>query len=266
MLLAVAALLVNAWIVTGRTRPAAARDGGDIVYTNVLEANVKVEGTGPPILLVNGFAAALDWWDGIAPELAKTHRVIRLDLIGHGGTAAPPTGYAIEHQAELVASVLRKLKADRVTAIGHSMGGEVVTVLAEANPGLVERIIILDTPPVPDVHFDLAGRLALMPVIGPLLTDFASEDTLRKALAQGFAPGFPVPEKFVADMRQLTYNAFRSAHDDSVAFVTTKPTVERLAALTPPPPLLVIFARSTRWSPPTAPRSTGACRERGSRW
>ena len=195
VLLAVAALLVNAWIVTGRTRPAAARDGGDIVYTDVLETNVKVEGTGPPILLVHGFGAALDWWDGIAPELAKTHRVIRLDLIGHGGTAAPPTGYAIEHQAELVASVLRKLKAERVTAIGHSMGGEVVAALAEANPGLVERIIIIDTPPVPDVHFDLAGRLALMPVIGPLLTDFASEDTLRRGAGAGLRARLPGARK-----------------------------------------------------------------------
>ena len=68
-----------------------------------------------------------------------------------------------------------------------------------------------------------------MPVLGELLSRFVSEATIRKMLAQGFAPGFPVPEKFVADVKQLTYTAFRTAHDDSIAYETEKPVVERLA-------------------------------------
>jgi pimeloyl-ACP methyl ester carboxylesterase len=47
-----------------------------------------------------------------------------------------------------------------------------------------------------------------------------------------------VPEKFVADIKQLTYTAFRTAHNDSVAYRTQKPLYERLAALKPVPPLL----------------------------
>jgi pimeloyl-ACP methyl ester carboxylesterase len=50
-----------------------------------------------------------------------------------------------------------------------------------------------------------------------------------------------VPEKFVADFKQLTYTAFRTAHEDSVAFREAKSLDERLAALSPTPPLLVIF-------------------------
>jgi pimeloyl-ACP methyl ester carboxylesterase len=82
-------LVANTILVDRKTRAAAPRDGGRLIDTDVVQANVKVEGGGPPIVMIHGFGAALDWWDAIALELAKDHRVIRLDLIGHGGTAAP---------------------------------------------------------------------------------------------------------------------------------------------------------------------------------
>jgi pimeloyl-ACP methyl ester carboxylesterase len=235
------ALGVNTIAVDSKTRAAAARSGGTVMDTGIVPANVKVEGEGPPIVLIHGFGAALDWWDDIAPALAADHRVIRLDLIGHGGTEAPASGYTIERQAKLVAAVLDKLGVDRVIAIGHSMGGEVATALAEVNPERVERLVLIDSPPKPETTFKLGTRLALIPVVGELLSRFASDATIRKMLAQGFAPGFPVPDRFVADVKRLTYTAFRTAHNDSIAYETEKPVVERLAALDPSPPLLVIF-------------------------
>jgi pimeloyl-ACP methyl ester carboxylesterase len=100
--------------------------------------------------LRNGFAAAIDWWDDVAPELAnRDHRVIRIDLIGHGGTAAPNSGYAIERRAALVAAILDKLGVDRSTVIGHSLGGEVATALAEFQPPRIERLIFVDSPAIP---------------------------------------------------------------------------------------------------------------------
>jgi pimeloyl-ACP methyl ester carboxylesterase len=235
------ALAVNTTAVDSVTRAAVARSGGAIMDTDVLPANVKVEGEGPPIVLIHGFGAALDWWDEIAPELAADHRVIRLDLIGHGGTEAPASGYTIERQAKLVAAVLDKLGVGRAVVIGHSMGGEVAIAFAEANPARVERLVLIDSPPKPETHFTLGTRLALTPVLGELLSRFTSDATIRRMLAQGFAPGFPVPDKFVADVKQLTYTAFRTAHNDSIAFETEKPVFERLMALQPAPPLLVVF-------------------------
>jgi len=92
----VVALLANMVLVDRETRPATARDGGSLVKTDIVPANVKIEGNGSPIILIHGFSAALDWWDDIAPDLAHDHTVIRLDLIGHGGTEAPVKGYSIE--------------------------------------------------------------------------------------------------------------------------------------------------------------------------
>lgn len=235
------ALLINAMLVGAETRAAIARSGGQLMETDVVTANVKVEGDGRPIILIHGVGAALDWWDAIAPDLAQDHKVIRLDLIGHGGTEAPASGYSIERQAALVKAVLDNLGVGRVVVVGHSMGGEVATAFATLYPSQVECLVVIDTPPKPETTFDLKTRLALSPVIGQALWRLRTNPMLRQALAQGFAPGFPVPEKFVADLWQLTYTAFHNAHHDSIAFVTEMGTPERLKALDPVPPLLVIF-------------------------
>src|SRR5262249_34806202 len=92
VVLCTVALFANACWVDAQTRAAAPRDGGQIIDAGVTPANVKVEGAGPTIVLIHGFGAAIDWWDNIVPDLAVDHRVIRIDLIGHGGTAAPATG------------------------------------------------------------------------------------------------------------------------------------------------------------------------------
>ena len=252
-LAAVAILLgANTYAVNSKTRAADARDGGAIVDTEVVPANVEVEGSGPSIVLIHGFGAAIDWWDEIAPALAANHRVIRVDLIGHGGTEAPASGYSIERQALLVKAVLDQLGVERFILIGHSMGGEVATALAEAEPAQVERMVLIDTPPQADTGFTLVTRLAFTPVVGELLSRFQTDKAVAQALRQGFAPGFPVPEKFVADFQQLTYTAFRSAHDGSAAYRKAKSIPDRLAALGPVPPLLVIFGSRDALIPPAS--------------
>jgi pimeloyl-ACP methyl ester carboxylesterase len=201
-------------------------------------------------VLIHGFGAAIDWWDEIAPQLATDHRVISIDLIGHGGTAAPASGYSIPRQAALVAAVLDQLGVDRVTVIGHSMGGEVATALAERNPARIERMILIDSPPTADTTFTPLTQLYLDPMVGQLLARLQTDDALRRGLEQGFAPGFPVPSAFVADLKQLTYTAFRSAHDESIAYRKAKPPYQRIAALQPVPPLLAIFGAQDAIVPP----------------
>ncbi len=244
------ALVINTRLADLRTREAEAREGGQVMETDVVPANVRVQGTGPAIVLIHGFGAAIDWWDAIAPTLAADHRVISIDLIGHGGTAAPASGYSIERQAELVAAVLDKLGVERVTVIGHSMGGEVATALAERNPARIERMVLIDSPATAAATFTPLTHLYMEPVIGQVLSRFETDAALRHGLEQGFAPGFPVPEAFVADLKQLTYTAFRSAHDESIAYRTAKPPYERLAALQPVPPLLAILGAEDAIVPP----------------
>lgn len=249
------ALFANAGWVDSQTRVAAPRDGGQIIDAGVIPANVKVEGAGPTIVLIHGFGAAIDWWDNIVPDLAADHRVIRIDLIGHGGTAAPATGYSIEKQAALVSAILDNLDVDRFAIIGHSMGGEVATALAEIKPERIERMILIDSPPTAGTTFTFTTEACLKPLLGEFLSRFRSDRAIRRGLAQGFAPGFAVPEKFVADLKQLTYTAFRTAHDESIAYRKSKPPYERIAALKPVPPLLAVFGSRDAIVPPAHAKS-----------
>ena len=157
IVLCIVALALNTFWVDSKTRAASPRDGGQIVETSVVPANVKADGTGPPVVFLHGFGAALDWWDDIASDLVTDHRIIRIDLIGHGGTEAPSSGYAIQRQAALVSAILDKLSVDRATVIGHSMGGEVATALAELKPERIQRLIFIDVPPTVGNTFSILG-------------------------------------------------------------------------------------------------------------
>jgi pimeloyl-ACP methyl ester carboxylesterase len=231
--------IANMFWVDSQTRAAAPRDGGTIIETGIEPANVKVEGQGPPILLLHGYGGAIDWWDDVAPALAAHHRVIRLDLIGHGGTSAPASGYQITRQAELAWAVLDKLGVDRVSVAGHSMGGWIATAMACQKPGRIERLILIDSPPTTDLHLSILARAHVTPVIGEVMSHFFTEGWLREGLADAFAPNFPAPERFVADLKRIPHCVFRQSHVEGSAYCE-KPIYERLAELKPVPPVLSI--------------------------
>jgi pimeloyl-ACP methyl ester carboxylesterase len=126
----------------------------------------------------------------------------------------------------------------------------VATALAEIKPERIEGIILIDSPATAGGNFTIMADAYFAPVLGELLSHFTSDQAIRRGLAQGFAPGFPVPEKFVADLKQLTYNAFRTAHEESIAYRKSKPPYERIAALRPVPPLLAIFGTRDAIVPP----------------
>ena len=130
----------------------------------------------------------------------------------------------------------------------------VAAALAEMKPARIEHMILVDSPPTAGTTFTLMTRAYLTPVIGEALSHFRSNAAIRRGLAQGFAPDFVVPEKFVADLKQLTYPAFRTAHAESVAHRTQKPTYERLAEMKPTPRLLAIFGSRDAIVPPEAAR------------
>jgi len=79
-------------------------------------------------------------WEDYAQTLSKRHRVVCIDLLGHGKT--PPMGYvhSMEEMAEAAKAVLDHLHLRRYTVIGHSMGGYVALALAEAFPDNIRAL------------------------------------------------------------------------------------------------------------------------------
>jgi pimeloyl-ACP methyl ester carboxylesterase len=214
-LVVVALLVINALIVDGKTEGAQVTvPGGRILDLpdGEIQAIDRGPRSAPPIVLLHCFSCAIDWWDGMLPRLEARHRVVALDLLGHGGSEKPSGGYTPENQAKLVAEALQRLEVRRAEVVGHSLGGAVAVALAEGYPRLVDRVAIIDMPPdnsYGDLGF-IAG-LAFQPVIGEALWTIKPDFAVRDGLEVAFAPGFDVPDEYVADVKRLTYTAY----DDS---------------------------------------------------
>lgn len=126
--------------------PAAA--GADLPGNGTVELFHTLAGPAeaPGILLVHGWGGDGREWSAHAEALADTWRVLVPDLRGHGRSPVPRLGNTPVAMAEDLAALLRGLTPapGPVTAVGHSMGGQVVNLLAVRHPGLVRSVVALD--------------------------------------------------------------------------------------------------------------------------
>ncbi|RAG82965.1 alpha/beta hydrolase [Streptacidiphilus pinicola] len=220
--------------------------GGDI--------HVRQDGPrdAPALALVHGLGGSTRWWDAVVPDLAARHRVVRIDLLGHGRSARPDgPGYGLVEHGRRVGEVLDRLGVARVAGIGHSTGGLVLTSLAEERPGLVGALALIDTGPALDafVSNGLAGRLVLAPGIGALVWRLRTDGLIRKALSTAFSrPGYAIPQEIVDDLRGMTLHGTVATSLGAEAYLRQRPAPARLTALGLP--LLVLYgAEDRRWQP-----------------
>lgn len=245
-------LVLNAIAVSNKTKDADRNvEGAELIDTSSGTLQVVDSGdpAGKPIVLIHGYASSLRWFDELAGLLDAQHRVIRVDLLGHGGSEKPGTGYEIETQARALAEALARLEVSGATVVGHSMGATVATALAEQSPDLAIKVVNLDQA-VDDSYEDLSfsARLSQWPVIGPAmrrLVQLAPSSAVRAQYDQAFAPdfniasGFENPDQMVEDLRAMTYTAFVDSADAESEYSGSRPLDERLS--TAGLPVLVVF-------------------------
>lgn len=239
----IALLVLNALSVDHETKAAAVTEpGGKIVDLQGGDLEVVEEGprSGSPIVLIHCFTCAINYWSKMMPALARKHRVIAIDLLGHGGSEKPGSGYSVSNQADLIAQALAKLDVSDAEVVGHSLGGAVAVALAQQSPALVNRVFIIDTPPThEDSDLGLVAKLGFAPVIGEAFWRIKPDFAVRKGLEIAFAPGFKVPDEFVEDVDRMTF----SAYDDSASgfddYVKEEPLDRRMAETGKP--LMVIM-------------------------
>jgi pimeloyl-ACP methyl ester carboxylesterase len=246
-------LVLNAIAVSQQTGDAELNvDGAEIVETSYGGLQVLDEGPpqGSPIVLIHCYTCSMNWWGQLAPMLeAAGYRVIRFDLLGHGGSDKPGAGYEIDKQANGIAEGLNELGISGATVVGHSLGGTVATALAEQSPELVSKVVIVDQ--APDSSFDgesFVQSLGYFPVIGQAmerLVHIAPSSQVQDQYEDAFAPGFNIasgfenPDEVVDDLREMTYTAFDDTAGAEEDYTDEQPLDERLRGLELT--LLVIF-------------------------
>ena len=247
-----AVLLAIVTIIQERDSDPAKADIGEIVRLPGGDLQVREDGKGTPIVLIHGYSASMHWWNRNVAELARSHRIIRIDLLGHGGSEKPTSGYSMKNQAKLVASALNEKGVSKAYVVGHSMGGIVATALAERNPKLVERITVIGTPAEDeDAELPFLGRMVFVPVIGHGLSTIATRPVVKSSLKSAFALGYDkVPDQFVEDYFDLNYSAIKDSKSEAGKYLDERGLPERLKKTGKP--LQVIFGREDQIVDPEA--------------
>lgn len=115
-----------------------------LVYKNT-KISYTDEGKGTAVVLLHGFLENKTMWDKYNSLLSKNHRVITIDLLGHGATECLGYVHAMEDQADMLYAVLIYLRLRKVVLVGHSMGGYVALAFAELYPDYVKGIFLLNS-------------------------------------------------------------------------------------------------------------------------
>lgn len=212
----------------------------------------------PVVLLVHGIASRAAQWEGVMSRLAAHVHVLAPDLLGHGESAKPRGDYSLGAHATGIRDLLSALGHDRVTVVGHSLGGGIAMQFAYQFPERVERLALIDAGGLgPEVTLVL--RAATLPgaeVVLPLITSSWVRAAGRRVgglLARAGMPVDPGTAEALYGFSTLSDAGTRSA------FVHTARAVldlrgQRVDArdrlyLTADLPLLVVWGRRDRIIP-----------------
>ncbi|WP_159080455.1 alpha/beta fold hydrolase [Nocardia suismassiliense] len=136
---------------TSAVRPAAdqaSADGkGHYAAVNGGRLYYETHGTGRPLILLHGgLGTGESTFGAMIPELAKTRRVIAVDLQAHGHTPDLARPLSYEALADDVAALINHLQLGKADLLGYSLGGGVALQVAARTPDLVDRLVVASAP------------------------------------------------------------------------------------------------------------------------
>ncbi len=122
------------------------------IKTSGTEINLRVGGSGPPLLLLHGYPQTHVIWHKIAPVLAAHFTVVLPDLRGYGDSGKPEsdanhTPYSKRTMAQDMVEVMAALGFERFKLVGHDRGARVAHRLARDHAARVEKLAVLDIAP-----------------------------------------------------------------------------------------------------------------------
>ena len=116
------------------------------------------EGQGEAVVLLHGFLENSTMWQSLIPHLIPTHRIICIDLLGHGQTGCLGYIHSMEDMAEGIKAVTDELHLKNFMLIGHSMGGYVALAFTEAYQDYVKGLCLMNSTALDDNNERKANR------------------------------------------------------------------------------------------------------------
>lgn len=116
-------------------------------YKYINYKNTKIhyyeKGKGSTLIFLHGFLENLMMWEPYFDTFSQKHRVIAIDLLGHGNSECMGYIHTMEDMADTVFALISELKLRKVTLLGHSMGGYVALAFAELYPDHVKGLALI---------------------------------------------------------------------------------------------------------------------------
>lgn len=132
------------------------------------------EGKGVALVFLHGFLENKNLWKEVVPDFTSKHRVICVDLMGHGVSECLGYVHSMEDQADMVFALIHHLKLRKITLIGHSMGGYVALAFAELYPDVVKRLMLVNASSRADSDERKQNRNRAIEVVKKNATAFVS--------------------------------------------------------------------------------------------
>lgn len=190
----------------------------------VMLAYEESAGPDPPLIFVHGWTCDHTHFAPQVEHFGRRHRIVAVDLRGHGESDKPEQTYTMEGFADDVAWLCRQLQLNKPVIVGHSMGGVVALALASRHPDLPAAIVAVDSPWVPAQNVrDLV----------PGLTAAFRGPEFREVLRQVVANAFFLPtddqrrkEKIVQHMSSAPQHVMASAWEQVWDFDSARALAE----------------------------------------
>lgn len=112
--------------------------------------NVRVQGSGEALLMIHGFTGSTGaWGEEVLSGLAQAHRIVAVDLLGHGQSdvSEDPERYRVQELLQDLVEVLDALSIHRAAWLGYSMGGRIALAGAVEEPSRISSLILESASP-----------------------------------------------------------------------------------------------------------------------
>jgi 3-oxoadipate enol-lactonase len=205
-----------------------------------------VRGDGPPVLFLHAFPLDLTMWDAQAKALAATHRVVRFDARGFGGTPPGDGLLTMERIADDAVALLDHLGLSKAVVCGLSMGGYAAFALVRRHPDRLRGLVLADTRTAPDSPEARRARSAQAETVRREGPAGIAEGFLQKALGPTTLKERP---EVVARVREMVLSAPARGVVDALAGLASRgdstPTLREIRV-----PTLVVCGAEDGLTPP----------------
>jgi pimeloyl-ACP methyl ester carboxylesterase len=181
-----------------------------MIKTGTVNTRYWMEGDGisdgTPVILIHGISSSVEDWLLNFHALAGQHRVVALDLIGHGRTDKPlAASYQMPDLARFVKDFMDALQIPCAHIVGHSLGAAIALTLAMRYPSYTNKLVLVDSAGLAKEIAPLM-RIISIPGVGEFMGRMVLQGSLKKRIALE-RKTWPDPQVVPDQMLQLKYEA-----------------------------------------------------------